>query len=161
MHAIILFIAALCFSFINPTTQPVVYELHNGYFVSNKYEPDASVSFAVVTSQKQFDEIFGIARVMHDKGNHLPEKAFDSLVVLTAIKRGKGFVTFDVKDVKDNDSVITVNYTTQTEAQGTAEFACPLILSIAKGQYKSIIFIENDKQVKKIDLATPATQPSK
>jgi len=42
-------------------TLPVKFDVYGGYFVSNKFEPQAPASFVVLQDQKAFDEVFGIA----------------------------------------------------------------------------------------------------
>ena len=43
--------------------------------------------------------------------------------------------------------------TAETKASDSAEFACPLILSLDKADYKSVRFVENGKEVKVLKLA--------
>ena len=64
------------------------FNVYSGYFVSNKFEPDAAESFVVLADQEQFDKVFGAAFVMRDKSHRLPKDAFKSLLVIAAIKRG-------------------------------------------------------------------------
>jgi len=70
---------------------------YSGYFVSNKFEPDAAESFLVITNQGQFDKVFGVAMVMGDKSHRLPKDAFKSNTVLAAIKRGAAVWEFKVE----------------------------------------------------------------
>jgi hypothetical protein len=136
-----------------PATQPVVFDTHDGYFVSNKFEPDAPASFMVFQDQKAFDKVFGSGFVMNDKHHRLPKDAFESKMVVAAIKRGKAVWTYKVEAVTAEAGILTLRYSTKTEAHPTAEFACPLIVSIPKGDYAAVQFVEDGKVVKKIDLA--------
>ena len=43
-----------------------------------------------------------------------------------------------------------VKYTTTSQKSDTATFACPLIVSIPKGNYKAVQFVEGAKVVKKV-----------
>jgi hypothetical protein len=52
-------------------TTAVAFQVHDGYFVSNQFEPDAATSFVVLKDQAAFDQVFGIARVMRDKSLRL------------------------------------------------------------------------------------------
>ena len=136
-----------------PATQPVAFDTHDGYFVSNKFEPDVPTSFVVFQDQKAFDKVFGSAFVMNDKHHRLPKDAFESKMVVATIKRGKAVWTYKVEAVRAEAGILTLRYSTKTEAHPTAEFACPLIVSIPKGDYVAVQFIEDGKVVKNIDLA--------
>ena len=136
-----------------PATQPVAFNTHDGYFVSNKFEPDVPTSFVVFQDQKAFDKVFGSAFVMNDKHHRLPKDAFESKMVVATIKRGKAVWTYKVEAVRAEAGILTLRYSTKTEAHHTAEFACPLIVSIPKGDYVAVQFVEDGKGVKKIDLA--------
>jgi hypothetical protein len=150
-----------------PATQPaaakaVVFDVHDGYFVSNKFEPKEPASFVVISDQRAFDRTFGVAFVMGDKSHRLPANAFDSKMVVAAIKRGKAMWQFTVQDAQASQAVLTVRYTATAKPQESAEFACPLIVSVPKGRYTTIRFIENEKLAKEIGGATsrPSTEPA-
>jgi hypothetical protein len=64
---------ALAGDVAQPTILPL--DTYSGYFVSNKFEPDAPKSFVIITSQKHFDQVFGVAFVMGDKSHRLPKDA--------------------------------------------------------------------------------------
>ena len=131
---------------------PIPFETHDGYFVSNKFEPDAAESFVVVRDQKAFDEVFGSGFVMNDKHHRLPAKAFESKMVVAAIKRGKAVWTYKVESVTAEAGVLTVRYSATSVPQPTAEFASPLILSVPKGDYSSVRFVDGEKLVKTIEV---------
>ena len=42
------------------------FEVHSGYFVSNKFEPKKPQSFVVTAEKKSFDSAFGVAFVQGD-----------------------------------------------------------------------------------------------
>ena len=132
--------------------KPVTFDTHDGYFVSNKFEPDAPASFVVLQDQKAFDKVFGSGFVMNDKHHRLPKDAFESKMVVAAIKRGKAVWTYKVDAVTADAGILTVGYTAKTEANPTTEFACPLIVSVPKGDNLAVQFVEDGKVVKKIDL---------
>ena len=110
------------------------FDTYSGYFVSNKFEPDAAESFLVITDQGQFDKVFGVAMVMGDKSHRLPKDAFKSNIVLAAIKRGKAYWEFKVEAVTEANGVVELRYTTTEKKSDSATFACPLIVSIPKGR---------------------------
>jgi hypothetical protein len=124
----------------------VDYDAHNGYFESNKSGLAGDSSYLVFTDQKTFDAVFGVGRVQGNKQRFLPKDAFDSKLVVAVIKRGKGVTDYKVEKVTDDDGVLEVQYAaTPQESSGTATFATPLILSVDKGKYTSVVFIENGK----------------
>jgi hypothetical protein len=143
-------------------TKAVAFDTHDGYFVSNKFEPEAAASFVVIQDRKAFDKVFGSAFVMNDTRHRLPKDAFDKNMVLAAIKRGKALWTFKVRAVTAEDSVLTLRYTATSEARPNTEFACPLIVSVPRGDWSAVQFVEDEKSVKKIDLkgADAATRPA-
>lgn len=128
------------------------YDTYGGYFVSNKFEPDVAQSFVVIHDQEQFDKVFGVAFVMGDTSHRLPENAFKSLMVVAPIKRGAAVWEFKVEDVSVKDGVVELKYTTTSTKSDTATFACPLIVSIPKGKYTAIQFVENKKSVTKVEI---------
>ena len=85
---------------------------------------------------------------MGDKSHRLPPAAFDTKIVVAAIHRGKAMVTYQVHSVTAEARTLVVRYTTQAAPDDHAEFACPLILSLDKGDFTAVRFIENgqDKQ---------------
>lgn len=146
-----------------PSSQPatIPFDIHVGYFVSNQFEPNAPVSFVGVQDQKAFDGVFGTALVMGKVSNYLPADAFESKIVVAAIKRGKAVWEFKVQEVTAADGLLAVRYTTTSTNQDSAEFACPLIVSVPKGGYTAVEFVEDGKSVKKIEIAgKPATAPA-
>ncbi len=130
----------------------LAFDTYSGYFVSNRFEPDAAQSFLVINDQESFDRVFGTAMVMGDKSHRLPKNAFKSSLVLAAIKRGNAVWEFKVESVTVKQGVVTLRYTTTSKPSDSATFACPLIVSIPKGQYTAVRFVENQKTVKKVAL---------
>jgi hypothetical protein len=130
----------------------LAFDTYSGYFVSNRFEPDAAQSFLVINDQESFDKVFGVAMVMGDKSHRLPKNAFKSSLVLAAIKRGNAVWEFKVESVTFKHDVVTLRYTTTSKPSDSATFACPLIVSIPKGQYTAVRFVENTKTVKKVSL---------
>ena len=141
---------------VSPLAKPVEFDTHDGYFVSNQFEAKAATSFAVLKDQASFDKVFGVAMVMRDKHHRLPAGTFDEKIVVTAIHRGKAMVTYQVNSVVAEGQTLVVRYTTKVQPEGSAEFACPLIVAVAKGDYKTVRFMENGKQIKRLEVAPPA-----
>jgi hypothetical protein len=130
------------------------FKTYSGYFVSNKFEPDAAESFVVITDQKQFDQVFGVAMVMGDKSQRLSKDAFLLKMVVAAIRRGNAVWTFKVEGVTVNDGVVRLQYASKVKKSvfATMTFACPLIVSIPKGNYRAVEFIENTKLMKTVEI---------
>ncbi len=123
------------------------FDSHDGYFVSNKFEPEKPSSFVVIQDKETFDKVFGSAFVMKDKHHRLPDGAFETKTVIAAIKRGHAVCEFKVQNVTVNNGTVTLSYNVTTTPHPSASFACPLILSIAKGDFRSVQFIEDGKVV--------------
>jgi hypothetical protein len=128
------------------------FDTYSGYFVSNKFEPDAAASFVVISDQSTFDEVFGVAFVMRDKSHRLPKNAFKSNILVAVIKRGNAFWEYRVEGVTVEKGVIQVRYGFTSKATPDTTFACPLIVSVPKGEYKAVVFIEDGKEVKTLKL---------
>lgn len=131
------------------------FNTYSGYFVSNKFEPDVAASFVVINNQDQFDKVFGVAMVMGDKSHRLPKDAFESNVVLAAIRRGYAVWEFEVEGVTVDGGVVELHYTATSKQSDSATFASPLIVSIPKSGYKVVEFVENGKSVKKLETGEP------
>jgi hypothetical protein len=125
-------------------------ETYSGYFVSNKFEPDAAASFVVINNQARFDEVFGTAYVMHDKSHRLAADTFKSKIVAAVIHRGNATWEFKVDGATVKDGVAQLRYTASATNRDTASFACPLIVSLPAGDYHAVQFVENGKPVKKV-----------
>ena len=126
----------------------VDYDIHTGYFESNKSGLTGDSSYLAFASQKAFDAVFGVARVMGDKQRFLPKDAFDTKLVIAVIKRGKSVYDYKVDKVTNNDGVLTIQYTaTPQPPSDKTMFATPLIVSVDKDKYTSVAFVEDGKQV--------------
>jgi hypothetical protein len=128
------------------------FEPHSGYFESNKSGLKGDASYLTFTDQAAFDKIFGKAVVMGSKAKFLPKDAFDSKMALAVIKRGKEVWTYDVEKVTADEGTIYVQYKATSKDGGGAMFASPMVVSIDKGKYTSVVFLENGKKVETIKL---------
>lgn len=133
-------------------TKAARHEVFDGYFVSNKFEPDAAESFVAISGQKKFDEVFGVAFVMGDKAHRLPKDAFSRTIVFAVVKRGMALWDFKVSEVVDNEGKLEIRYTAKSSPQPTATYACPLIVGVPKKAYKSVTFVEDKKPVKTLKI---------
>jgi hypothetical protein len=131
----------------------VKHEVFDGYFVSNKFEPESAESFVAVSEQKKFDEVFGVAFVMRDKAHRLPKDAFSHSLVFGVFKRGMATWEFHVNEVVEADGKLEIRYSAKPTPQTSATFASPLILGVPKNDYSSVTFVENKKPVKFLKLS--------
>lgn len=138
----------------------VEFDTHDGYFVSNKFEPKSGSSFVALGTQAEFNKVFGAGFVMNDKAHRLPADAFKTKMVVSAIRRGKAMWTFTVDGVTSDGKTLMVKYTAKSTPHETAEFACPLIVSVPRGDYSAVEFIENGKSVKKLELGKAESKPA-
>jgi hypothetical protein len=128
--------------------KPVEYEVHKGYFESNRSGLKGAASYLAFTNRKAFDAVFGVGFTMGKKPNVLPENAFESKMVAAVIKRGKSITEYNVEKVTADGGTLYVQYeATEKGGGGTATFASPLIVSVDRGKYTSVVFIENGKKV--------------
>jgi hypothetical protein len=129
-----------------PKGKEVKAETHTGHFESNKSGLKGDASFLAFTDAKAFDAVFGKARTMGAKPNYVEDGTFEKKVVIATIQRGNKMVTYKVDKVTADDGTLYVAYTTTTKDGGTATYASPLIVSVDKDKYKSVVFIENGKK---------------
>ena len=134
------------------TSTKLEFKTYSGYFVSNKFEPDAATSFVALDNQKQFDQVFGVAFVIGDKSPRLAPGALETELVLSAIRRGKAFCTYKVSSVTEEGGVLRLRYQMTSKKSDSASFSCPLIVSIPKGKYHAVEFHENDKLIKRLPI---------
>jgi hypothetical protein len=127
----------------------VKFEIHDGHFEKNNAGLKGDSNYLVLTDREGFDKVFGVARVI-GKQNFVPKDAFDKEMVVAVIKRGKAVTEYKVEKVTADDRTLYVQYTAKTGKPGSATFASPLIISVDKDRYKSVVFIENGKKVETV-----------
>ena len=132
------------------------FDTYSGYFVSNKFESDAAASFVIINDQAKFDQVFGVAFVMGDKSHRLPKDAFKSNMVLAAIKRGNASWEYKVQGVTVEQGAIQLRYTVTSKTTPDTTFACPLIVSVPKGEYTAVVFVEDGRNVKTVGFGAKA-----
>lgn len=130
------------------TGASVPYTVYDGYFVSNKFEPNAADSFIVLRDQTAFDQAFGVASVMFDRSHRLEANAFRNNIVIAVIHRGHANIRYRVVSLTHDGRTLRLSYKTSAQHAPLTEYACPLILSTARGNYSAVAFVENEKLVK-------------
>jgi hypothetical protein len=131
----------------DPKGKEVGFEPHKGYFESNKSGLKGDVSFLAISDAKTFDGIFGKARTMGPKPNYLADNAFETKCVLATIQRGMKTVEYKVDKVTADGDTVYIAYSTTSKESKSATFHSPLIVSLDKGKFKTVVFIENGKKV--------------
>ena len=122
------------------------FERHDSsYFEKNNSGLKGEKSYLVLTDQRQFDRVFGPAAVM-GKNAFLPSGAFRNKIVVAAIKRGAMRRYSDVAVTEEN-GVLLVSYTAADDKPGSASYRVPLILSVERGEYGGVVFMENGERV--------------
>jgi hypothetical protein len=129
------------------------FEVYTSYFEKNNSGLKGDESFLAFTDRKSFDQVFGVAVVMGKKPSVLAKDAFDSKLVVAAIKRGDAPWTYKVDKVTGDGDTLYIQYDATTKkGDGTAKFASPLIVSVDRGKYKTVVFLENGKKVGTADV---------
>ncbi len=159
MKRIIFLMAVVALSFAAQTAAPAVagerdvaFQRHDSsYFEKNNSGLKGEKSYLVINSRRRFDEVFGPAATM-GQNSFLPPDAFKSKIVVAAIKRGSMRRYGDV-NVTAKGRTLTVSYTTQDDAPGSAAFSSPLILAVDKGRYRQVVFMENGRRAAAVSVA--------
>jgi hypothetical protein len=126
----------------------VEFTLHDkGHFEKNNSGLKGDASFLLFTNREDFDKIFGVGFTMGGKEKGVPKDAFDSKIVVAAIKRGNSITEYTVEKVTNDDGTLYVQYTAKSKDAGGAKYSSPLIISLDKGKYKEVVFIENGKKI--------------
>lgn len=121
------------------------------YFEKNNTGLQGEKSYLVLTDQQQFDKIFGPATRM-GKNNFLPRDTFESKIIVTTIKRGTMRRYSDIT-VTERGRALVVSYTVEDDKPGSGSYRVPLILAVAKGRYRVVVFMENGERAGAVRLA--------
>jgi hypothetical protein len=127
--------------------EKVPFKTYKGYFESNRSGLRGRETFLAIGDRKQFDETFGVATVQGKKPDVLATDVFDGNMVLAAIRRGNSTWRYRVDGVTAKDGVLTLRYRSEATPGGRAQFSSPLIVSVPKGNYAMVVFVENGKKV--------------
>jgi hypothetical protein len=125
----------------------VNFQRYDSYFARNDTGLKGRTSYLVLTSQAKFDKIFHPAPTM-GQNNFLPEKTFDTKVVVATIMRGKSLRTYDVSKVTAKNGRLYVWYTVKDSKPGGATYQSPLILAVDRGHYSHVVFMQDGKRVR-------------
>jgi hypothetical protein len=153
----------------------VEYEVHNGYwetadfFRANRLADktgQALSSYSAFVDQDAFDAAFGkddgkkvdLNKFLPNgeergKKNQLPKDAFDKKMVVVAALHGANVATYKVEKVTADGETLYVQYKSATQFAGNnAVYSSPLIVSVDKGKYTSVVFIDNGQKAGTADV---------
>ena len=153
-HAMILTLGLLgCATLAASAGEPkgkVAFDVYaGGYFVRNDAPIAGNPAFLVLPSKKSFDGVFGFGFVMGAKPKLVDNKLFDANLIAVVVKEGNAPTTYEVQKVEREKGRLVVHYKATQKQATTARFRSPLILSVPRGDYAEIAFIENGKEVGK------------
>jgi hypothetical protein len=120
--------------------------------------------------QDSFDKAFGKTPEKEDldkflpngegrgkKPNLLPNDAFDKKLVVATTSRGANVYAYKVAKVTADGETLYVQYNYQETFAGNDKVrSCPLILSVDKGKYTSVVFLTGGKKVGTAEIAKEA-----
>ena len=154
-----------------PKGKKVELKVHSGYceraeharaeqIKAQKKKTLGNVSFLAFTDQDSFDQAFGKTPDKEDlntflpngedkgkKPNLLPKNAFDRKIVVATTIRGANISAYKVVKVTADGDTLYVQYQeTSTFAGNNRIWSSPLILSVDKGPYASVVFILGKKK---------------
>lgn len=125
---------------------------YDSYFEKNNSNLKGNTSYLVITTQNQFDKVFGVAATM-GQNNFLPDEFFNSKLVVAAIKRGDSIQTYELERVIEKKGKLYLSYKTKKKEAKGAFYSSPFIIAVDKGNYSQVVFIENGKKVKAVSLS--------
>jgi hypothetical protein len=145
--------SALAEDKVEPKGDKVAVDIHDSYFEKNNSGLKGDESFLAFTDQAAFDKTFGIGRVMGKKPNVLAKDAFEKKMALAVIHRGNALWAYKVDKVTADGDTLYLQYdATKGKESANAKYASPLIVSIDKGKYTTVIFLENGKKAGTVKL---------
>jgi hypothetical protein len=121
------------------------------YFVKNNAPVKENPAHLVLTDKKQFDQVFGVGFTMK-KPKTIDPKAFDRKIAVVVIKKGNAITKYTVQQVTAAKGELRVEYQAMEGKAGTATFASPLIVMVDRRDYARVVFVENGKEVAKVDV---------
>jgi hypothetical protein len=157
--------------------EKVGYEVHHGYLVKTKHYLDARLAdktnfgtfFAwAFTDQEAIDKAFGKAEGRPDpnelmpsgderaRPNLLAKGAFDKKMVIALVRVGNRAYQYRVTGVTADGGTLYVRYQAASTIVGNNTLACPLIVSVEKAKYTSVVFVENGKRLIAADVPQEA-----
>jgi hypothetical protein len=154
-----------------PKGKKVEFKVHSGYceraeharaeqLKAQKEKTLGMVSFLAFTDQESFDKAFAKAPAKEDlasflpngeargkKPNLLPKDAFEKKMVVATTVRGANISAYKVLKVTADGKTLYVQYLESSAFAGNNRiWSSPLILSVNKGPYTSVVFILGNRK---------------
>jgi hypothetical protein len=151
---------------MQPKGKKVAFKVHSGYceraeharaeqLKAQKEKNLGNVSFLAFADQDSFDRAFGktpdrenLSEFLPNgeargrKPSLLPKDAFDKKMVVATTVRGANISAYRVLKVSADGNTLYVQYLEQSSFAGNNRiWSSPLILSVDKGPYTSVVFI--------------------
>jgi hypothetical protein len=127
------------------------FTVHTGHFEKNTSGLKGDASFLLYKDAAEFEKVFGTVPPAGlgagRKSNPVTKEVLDKMMVVAVIKRGKAITTYTEVSATADGETLTVKYTAETGAPGTATFASPLVVAVPKGKITKVVFVENGKEV--------------
>jgi hypothetical protein len=147
---LLVLIGSLAFAEDKPKEEKPASTVHSGHFVRNDTGDDAR-SLYLCSDLDAFEKLFGTVPPLNNnngrKTNPVTADTFDKQVVVAVVVRAKAITTYTEVSTKVDGDKLVVTYKCATGKDTSAAFASPLILSVPKGEWKTVTFIENGKDV--------------
>ena len=86
---------------------------------------------------------------MGPKPKLVDEKLFEGNYIVTVIKSGSTLWKYEVEKVRVDKKQLIVHYTAKGKESASAKYTVPLIVSVPRGDYTEVVFVENGKEAGK------------
>ncbi|MCK5815973.1 MAG: hypothetical protein KAH07_08515 [Flavobacteriaceae bacterium] len=137
---------------ITETTKPMSsntrFEKIDGYFVKNTVVFEKSVKYIAVSSQEEFDTVFGIAKTMKNKVTPLDFEKFNVAAILNIPSKKSDRIK--LQKYTSSNGIMTVGYDLEKGSDQTFDSGDLLIFKIPKGITK--INFESEGQSETINV---------
>ena len=117
------------------------------YFEKNTSGLTGDASCLICADAAAFDKVFGVAFVMGKKPELLAKDDFEKKLVVAVIRRDNALFEYKNVQATTANGVLYLRYSAEKKgAGGMARFSSPLIVAVNRGDYRSIVFVENGKK---------------
>jgi hypothetical protein len=135
-----------------PPTKKVTVEVHDGHFVKNTFKAPQQGAFLVLANYDEFERVFGVGFVMKAKFKLVTRETFNTRTVVAVVRQVPNqIVEFAIGGAEAKGEQLLVNFTSTAKA-ATFQANSAMILSVPRGDYKEIVFVENGKRVASVPL---------
>lgn len=129
------------------------FDSHDGHFVKNTFKAPEQGAFFIMTTFDEFDRVFGTGFVMKAKFKLVTKETFNAKNVLVVVRQVPNkIIEYTVGGIEADGDKLSVNYSTTIKTV-TFQANSALILSVPKGDYREVVFVENGKRVAAVPLS--------